>query len=210
MLHRLTGWALTICAFVFLTVAPFVRAQEPPSAQPVILAMLQEPVTDAELASQPAAAPRLPVLTVAAPTSSTDWAPIADQIFNALALAVVAWIVKLISPVALKAGDWLGQRAAVEEVLTDNRMMETSERLGRIGLDLALGRLGYTREDLKDVRIRNAAFSFAATFVHEQWPEVWSWVDKNHNGQIDWLEALVAKDLPPVDHNIAAKAPAAA
>jgi hypothetical protein len=192
MLHRLTGWALTICAFTFLFTS----------------IAIAQPTTDAELL-RIAAEPTNAVAAVAA-TAPNDWTAIADQIFNALALALVALVVKIVSPVALKAGDWLGQRSAVEEILADNRMMETSEKLGRVGLDLALGRLGYTREDLKDVRIRNAAFSFAATFVKDQWPEVWTWVDKNHNGQIDWLESLTARDLPPVDHNIAAKAPAEA
>lgn len=151
-----------------------------------------------------------PLVEPAAGGGVHDWTNIASTLLNAAALGLVAWVVKLVGPAVLHAGAWVGQRAAAEDLLRDDKMMAISKRLGALGLDLALGRLGYTREDLKDLRIRNAAFDFVATFVHEQWPEVWLWVDKNKNGQIDWFESSQSAEIPPVDHSITARAPAQA
>jgi hypothetical protein len=107
----------------------------------------------------------------------------------------------------LKAADLIGQRAAAQDLLRDEKMTAVSQTVGKLALDWSLGKLGYARDDLRDVKVRHAVFSFAAQFAREQWPEVVKWIDQNNNGQIDWLEATQAGGLPPVEH--VAKAPAA-
>lgn len=162
------------------------------------------PAVPAPLVTQPVVVP--------APASRSDWEPYADQVFYALVLGLVGWVVKLVAPTVIKIGDWVGQRAAAEELIKDEKMNALSKALAVQALDFALGRLGYTRADLRDVRIRNSAGQIAAEFIHAQWPQVWAWVDQNKNGQIDWLESHNATQLPPVDHALTMKqsAPAAA
>ncbi len=156
------------------------------------------PVSDRDLVAAAAPALAAPVQAVLASTGN-DWTGIADQVFNALALTLVGWLLRIVSPAALRFGDWVGQRAAVEDLVRDEKMAALAKFVGDQALSLALGRLGYTREDLKDLRIRNAVFDYAANFVREQWPEIWTWVDQNKNGQIDYFEATTAHTLPPVN-----------
>ena len=202
----------TFAAFFVLFWLSFVAFADPPAPREMAFLQDQPAIAEGDFASQPAAAPRV---LAAVPTSTspagggTDWTFVADQLFNAIALALVGWIIRLIGPAALRVGDWIGQRAAAEDLLRDEKMTALSRLLAEQGLNFALGRLGYTRDDLKDVRIRNAAFDVAQRFVREQWPEIWKWIDQDKNGQIDWLESTVSGALPPVDHAKHA-APAAA
>jgi len=203
MLKRLAAFAL-LCAT--LTLVPLAAAQSldsGPADQPGI--------TEAELRAppEPVHIPLARAQTIA--DDASDWTPIADQLFNALALALVGWLLRIVSPIALRFGDWIGHRAEIEDLVRDDRQAALAKIVGEQALNLALGRLGCAREDLKDVRIRNAVFDFAARFVHDQWPEIWKWVDQNHNGQIDYFEAVTAERLPPVDlSNSAKRVPTAA
>lgn len=208
---RLTASAIAVFAGFAFFFYSWLAVAAPPGVPPVELAMMQAPASQADFAVTPVQPPSSPVV-VPAPASRTDWEPYADQVFYALLLGLVGWIVKLVAPTVIKIGDWVGQRAAAEELIKDEKMNALSKALAVQALDFALGRLGYTRADLRDVRIRNSAGQLAAEFIHAQWPQVWAWVDQNKNGQIDWLESHNAPQLPPVDHALAAKqaAPAAA
>ena len=207
MLKRFTATMLAaFVAVLFVFYATLTSAAPAPGEAP--FSIDQPALTEAEFVALPRPA-RTP--QGAAPASSSDWKPIADQVFNALAFALVGWLLRIVSPIALRFGDWIGHRAEIEDLLRDDRRAALAKIVGEQALNLALGRLGYTREDLKDVRIRNAVFDFAARFVHDQWPEIWKWVDQNHNGQIDYFEAVTAERLPPVDlSNSAKRTPSAA
>ncbi len=201
-MKRLAAFYAAMFAAFFIFFATQLAAQDRP---PVETAIEAPALTEAEFKAPPAPV-RAAVVPVPDAGGGSDWTSIADQVFNAAALGLIGWIIRLIGPALLRASDWIGQRAAAEDLLRDEKMAGLSKMVGAFALDLALGRLGYTRADLKDVRIRNAALSMAAEFVREQWPEIWKWVDKDKNGQIDWFEATAANDLPPVDHAKAALA----
>lgn len=208
---RLAAAAVVVFAAFFLSFYAWLAAASVP---PVEVAMLmQQPVAESDFAIAPAPLAQPPAAAVPSPSSRTDWEPYADQVFYALVLGLIGWIVKLVAPTVIKIGDWVGQRAAAEELIKDEKMNALSKALAVQALDFALGRLGYTREDLRDIRIRNSAGQIAAEFIHTQWPPIWAWVDQNKNGQIDWLESHNATQLPPVDHALsrpASATPAAA
>ncbi len=208
MLQRLGAIYLALFAAFSLMWYATLTSAAPPAA-PALEVEDAPPVSEAELVTPVAREPLRAVVLPAQPPASPDWTPIAEQIFNALALALVAWVVRLVGPALLRAGDWIGQRAAAEDLLRDEKMAGLSRMIAVQALDWSLGRLGYTRADLKDVRIRHTVFEFAAGFVHEQWPEIWKWVDQNKNGQIDWFESATAAGLPPVEHALKGAAPAA-
>lgn len=195
------GAAVLLVLFVSVFYHWLAVAAAPPNLPPVEVAQLQAPLSQDAWAVPPAPAQRL----VAVEVPGTNWEPAADTLFNALLLAVFVWLIR---PVVLKAGTWLGQRAAADELVTDEKMSGLSKVLASQALDYALGKLGYTRADLRDVRVRNSAFSMAADFVHSQWPQLWEWIDQNKNGQIDWLESQTAAEIPPVDHALNARPPA--
>lgn len=209
--NRLTAAAVAAFAAFAMFFYSWLAVAAPP---PVEVASMPAPAVEADFAPSAAAAALVqpPPAAVPVPASRTDWEPYADQVFYALVLGLVGWIVKLVAPTVVKIGDWVGQRAAAEELIKDEKMNALSRALAVQALDFALGRLGYTRADLRDVRIRNSAGQIAADFIHAQWPQVWAWVDQNKNGQIDWLESHNATALPPVDHGLLAKqtSPAAA
>lgn len=162
------------------------------------------PITESAVTYQAAPAARPIMRAAVVPVSNTDWTPMVDQVFTAVGLGLVGWLVRIITPMALRFGDWIGQRAAIEDLLRDERMSALAKMVGEQALNLALGRLGYTRDDLKDLRVRNSVFDYAAKYAHEQWPEVWKWIDQNHNGQIDYFEAVTAHALPPIDLKVPA------
>lgn len=174
---------------ILVTAASFAEETPPPLAE-----------AEVTFTAPPVAAPaHRPVRAALVPVSNSDWTPMVDQVFTAIGLGLVGWIVRIITPMALRFGDWIGQRAAIEDLLRDERMSALAKMVGDQALNLALGRLGYTRDDLKDLRVRNSVFDYAAKYAHEQWPEVWKWVDQNHNGQIDFFEAVTAHSLPPIE-----------
>lgn len=208
-LKRVSAGAIAVFVVFFLIFFSWLAVAAPPApdvvGSPAIAA-------DAFTVTPVPVPPPAPLRLAAPESAGTNWEPVADQIVSAVALGIVAWLVRLLSPAILRVGDWLGQRAAAEELIKDDKMNALSKALSIQALDFALGRLGYTREDLRDVRIRNAALSMAADFAHDQWPEIWKWVDKDKNGQIDWFESHNATQLPPVDHTLSkpSQAPAPA
>lgn len=210
-------WSLAAFAaftiFLFSFYSWLAVAAPPAQLPPVEVSAAQPAIGEADFAVTPVPPPAPVHAGLTAPDTGSDWEPVADQVFNALALALIGWLVRLLSPTILRIGDWIGHRAAAEDLLRDEKMIQLSKIVAMQGLDLALGRMGYTRADLKDVRIRNSVLNFTATFIREQWPEIWKWVDKDQNGQIDWFESQTAGALPAVDHTAlrqAATSPAAA
>jgi hypothetical protein len=187
-----------------LAVAAPVKPQIAPPDMVLAAADLPGPVGEADFLRQTAPTPQR-LVTVTSP--GTDWEPVADKVFDAIFLTVFIWLVR---PLVLRGSEWLGQRAAAEEITTDEKMSAVSKALSSQALDWALGQLGYSRNDLRDVRIRNAALSMGVEFIRKQWPQVWEWVDQNKNGQIDWLESHVAGTIPVVDHSLTARAQASA
>lgn len=209
-LLRVSALFVVLCLFCFAVLGFAANGVRAAPAPAVILIADAAPIAEADfvapIAAPARAAESKPLVTtgteLGAPGSGADWQSAASTLFQALGLALVAWVVKLLSPAALKVGDWLGHRSSVEDLLRDARMMAYGRDLGQAALTYALNRLGYKAEDLKDVRIRNGVLDMANRWGAAQFPEYWRWIDQNQNGQIDFLEGLIGDRLPVVDHAV--------
>lgn len=184
-------------AFVFLTVSVFAA---PVEDLPRYALLQDEPaVSESELSAPPRSSPTVLALPDGAPAAVPGidiYSPI-NQLLTAIALAIGGYIVVIVKPLLDKLGGWLGNTSKIHDITADLQMDKLAGVVAQQALDWSIGQIpGLKFEDLKDVRIRSSVLHAAATFVRDQWPEIWAWVDKDKNGQVDYLESRLS--LPPV------------
>lgn len=174
-------------------------------------------------------APAAPVVVAALPANDND-APGID--FTPIVNTIINWIVTTVALVIASVLTWVGAKigfkldgfltkkteqaandAATADAQHDITKDTLIEKVIRDGFDYLMKKSGWTVDDLKDVRIKNALMRELIVWVTAQWPELVEWIDQDKDGEIDFLEQKLmnAGALPvPANSNTPPATPAAA
>lgn len=165
------------------------------SIAPAIAAFADPPpTTDADLVGATTTTATVPIVV----KTGEDFSAAAGTIHEAIIGTATAVVLSLLTLLSSKLATLIGFNIQLKDVARDIDM----EKYTRIVIDKAwvfgVNQIG---GDVSNVDLKVGALRWAAHFINSQFPEVWSWIDRDRDGVIDYIQGhLPGVVVPAATH----------